>query len=90
MKVNSRVCDICGDQMSIWYPLYWLRKPIIRWGVPFLGMPRLDICDTCFAKISVMVQHPELIRNFGGDPDELAGEDDGEKEAGEAAEGNLA
>jgi len=69
---------------------YWLRKPIIRLGAPSLDMPRMDICDTCFAKITVMIQHPELIRNFGGDPDELAGKEDGEKAAGEIAEPDMA
>lgn len=84
MKVNCRKCDICGDELGARDMQFWLRKPIIKWGVPEIGMQRMDICDLCFAKMSVMIQHPELIRNFGGDPYELAGEEYGEKEAEKA------
>lgn len=67
MKVNCRRCDICVEEMGARDLQYWFRKPIIKWGVPVAGMSRLDICDKCFAKISVMIQHPELIKDFGGD-----------------------
>lgn len=62
MKINCQACDICGDQMGSRDFQYWLRKPIIRGGALSLGMPRMDICSDCFAKIGVMIQHPELFK----------------------------
>lgn len=62
MKINCRTCDICGDQMGSRDFQYWLRKPLVKWGYPEIGMPRMDICDTCFAKVTVMIQHPELFK----------------------------
>ena len=62
MKINYRACDICDEQMGGRDFQYWLRKPIIRWGAPSLGMPRMDICSDCFAKMAVMIQHPEIFK----------------------------
>ncbi len=84
LKINCRACDICGEEMGSRDLQYWLREPIIKGGCPSLGMPRMDICSGCFAKICVLVEHPEMIRQFGGDEDELAGEADGAAEAGKA------
>lgn len=64
MKINCRTCDICGDQMGSRDFQYWLRKPIIRWGAPSLGMPRMDICSDCFNKMAVMMQHQELFKQY--------------------------
>ena len=62
MKVNCRACDICGEQLGGRDFQYWLRKPIIRWGAPSLGMPRMDICSDCFNKMAVMIQYPEIFK----------------------------
>ena len=64
MKVNCRACDICGEQLGGRDFQYWLRKPIIRWGAPSLGMPRMDICSGCFNKMAVMIQHQELFKQY--------------------------
>ena len=29
------------------------------------GMRRMDICDECFAKMQVLIQHPEMIKEWG-------------------------
>lgn len=62
MKVNCRTCDICGEQLGGRDFQYWLRKPIIRWGAPAIGMPRMDICSDCFNKMAVMIQNPEIFK----------------------------
>lgn len=64
MKINCRACDICGEQLGSRDFQYWLRKPIIRWGVPAVGMPRMDICSDCFNKMEVMIQNQELFKQF--------------------------
>lgn len=64
MKVNCRACDICGEQLGFRDFQYWLRKPIIKWGAPSLGMPRMDICSGCFDKMAVMIQHQELFKQY--------------------------
>lgn len=63
MKINCRECDICGVQMDKRDFQYWLRFPSVKKGAPLLGMERMDICDECFAKLSVLIQHPELIED---------------------------
>jgi hypothetical protein len=61
MKINCRECDICGEQMGGRDFQYWIRVPKVRGGYPALGMRRVDVCDECFAKLAVLIQHPELL-----------------------------
>lgn len=63
MKINCRECDICGEAMGSRDIQYWLRLPKVKHGVPSLGMKRMDICDECFAKLCVLITHPELIES---------------------------
>ena len=64
MKVNCRACDICGEELGGRDLQYWLRKPIIRWGAPSLGMPRMDIYSDCFSKMEVMIHNQELFKQY--------------------------
>lgn len=62
MKVRCRQCDICGAQMGGYDCQFWVRPKFkVLWGAPSIGMNRMDICDECFAKLEVYIQHPELI-----------------------------
>ena len=69
MKIRCRVCDICGKEMYGGTFQYWLRKPIVMLGVPDIGMKRSDVCDSCFAKLEVYINHPELINSEEADHD---------------------
>lgn len=65
MKIKCRECDICGAQMDGRDCQFWLRLPRVKWGAPIAGMRHMDICDECFAKMQVLIQHPELIKKWG-------------------------
>ncbi len=63
MKIRCRQCDICGVQMGSYDLQFWIRPKVkVLWGVPLIGMRRMDICNECFAKMEVYIQHPELIK----------------------------
>lgn len=65
MKINYRECDICRDKMGGRNFQYWIRIPKVKGGYPSLGMKRVDVCDECFEKLCVLIQHPELIESEG-------------------------
>ena len=62
MKIRCRKCDICGDLIDNYDCQFWVH-PKVLWGIPVLGMKRMDICDSCFSKVEVYIQHPELIES---------------------------
>lgn len=64
MKINCRRCDICGDELGTRDFQIWLRKPIIKWGVPEAGMHKMDICADYFASMEIMILNPELIKKW--------------------------
>lgn len=66
MKVNCRTCDICGARMGRWDLQYWFRRPVIKRGAPSIGMQRMDICDTCFAKMCIYIQLIKAIKTEEG------------------------
>lgn len=67
MKIRYRQCDICGTRMGDCDCQFWLRPKIkILWGAPSIGMRRMDICNECFSKLEVYINHPELIEPKDG------------------------
>ena len=64
MKVNCRKCDICGEELGERDFQIWLRKPIIKWGAPVVGMRRMDICADYFTSMEIMILNPELIKKW--------------------------
>lgn len=64
MKINCRACDICGKHLDGQDLQYWLRKPIIRWGMPSLAMSRMYICADCFNKMLITMQNKELFKQY--------------------------
>ena len=42
MKVRCRACDICGEQMDGRDCQFWIRRLLVKWGAPELGMKRMD------------------------------------------------
>lgn len=63
MKIRCRKCDICGAEIGNCNCQFWVR-PKILWGAPSIGMERMDICNSCFSKLEVLIQHPELIESI--------------------------
>ena len=51
MKVNCRMCDICGSFIGNHDMQYWLKKPRIKGGYPDLEMKRVDLCFDCYVEI---------------------------------------
>ena len=55
MKVKCRTCDICGKQMEDFSLQFRIRMPRVRFGFPDIGLKRYDVCDECFAELSVII-----------------------------------
>lgn len=55
MRVNERVCDICGKHMGSMDLQFWI-NPKVKFGYPVLGMKCYDVCNQCFAEIQVIMQ----------------------------------
>lgn len=55
MRIRKRVCDICGDSLWDMTFQFWL-KPKVKFGYPALGMKHYDVCDSCFAKLQVLIE----------------------------------
>lgn len=54
-KIRCRECDICHEQMGGWDFQFWIRKPKIKYGYPNFIMHQYDVCDNCFAALSVII-----------------------------------
>lgn len=68
MKVDSyHECDICGCHMDRYTFHFLINKPKVKFGCPYLGMKRYDVCDDCFAELSVLVE--EKIKHRGDSSD---------------------
>lgn len=51
MKVNCRICDICGTYLGSHDMQYWLKKPRVKSGFPDLEMKRVDLCFDCYCEL---------------------------------------
>lgn len=60
MKVRDRSCDICG-RTKLWDTdfQFWLRKPKVWRGYPSFGMKKMDICESCFVELEVLIRERE-------------------------------
>ena len=59
MKYKCYRCDICGVEMGdgdIQFRVFLPRKPKVYFGVPIVGMRRLDICDDCGARLEAEIK----------------------------------
>lgn len=54
-KIRCRVCDICHEQMGGRDFQFWIRRPKVKYGYPSIVMNRYDVCDACFAALSVII-----------------------------------
>jgi hypothetical protein len=55
MRINERVCDICGARMWNMDLQFWV-KSRVKYGFPALCMKNYDICDKCFAELQVLIK----------------------------------
>lgn len=55
MRINERVCDMCGARLWGNDFQYWI-KPKVKFGYPLIGMQWFDICEDCFAELQVAVK----------------------------------
>ena len=58
MKLNCRVCDICGKQMGRRDWQLWFKLP--KEGCPNLGMKRLDLCIDCYMEFVCDIRRRKL------------------------------
>lgn len=57
-KVRCRKCDICGVYMDEHDFQFHIRPKIpyiIRYGVPFLGMKKMELCEDCGVQLQIKV-----------------------------------
>ena len=54
-KIRYMECDICHEQMGGWDLQFRIRRPKIKYGYPDFKMHRYDVCDDCFAALSVII-----------------------------------
>lgn len=69
MKVDSyHECDICGCRMDDYVIRFRIRRPKVKFGYPELGMKRYDVCDECFAELSVLIEEKLRKKENSNDP----------------------
>ena len=57
-KVRCRKCDICGvymDETDFVFRIRPRNPLIILYGVPYLGMKKMELCEDCGVQLQIKV-----------------------------------